>query len=360
MSSRPLFVTRKFPPSVGGMETLAAGVWRCLERSAPDALLIAHGGSNANLPGWLPGALARVVGLLARRRAQPVLAGDALMYTILFPLLRLFRVRNATMVMGLDLTYQNRLYRAVVHRVLRRAPRVLAISSATARTAESFGVPAERIGVVRLGVAAPEVSPGDRAAAGKEIRHRCGLPDDAVVLLTLGRLVPRKGVRWFVANVLADLPPDVVYLVAGDGPDRATVEAAAEEADVADRVRLLGRVDDEEREVLLRGATAFVQPNVPVPGDMEGFGLVAIEAAMRGTTTIASGIEGLLDAVVDGETGILLPAEDRSAWVARLRELCAAPDDLTRTGFRFQQRAQELYGEEEMARQLMAELARLA
>jgi len=262
--------------------------------------------------------------------------------------------------MGLDLTYRNRLYRAVVHRVLCRAPRVLAISAATAEAARSFGIPAERVGVVRLGVTSPEVTEEDQRAAAKELRQRYDLPNEAVVLLTLGRLVPRKGARWFVAHVLADLPAHAIYILAGDGPEREGIQAAAASAGVTDRVRLLGRVDDEEREILLRGADVFVQPNVPVPGDMEGFGLVAVEAAMRGTATIASGIEGLRDAVVDGETGILLPAADSAAWVARLREMCADLDELARTGTRFQQRARELYGEDEMARQLMAELSRLA
>jgi len=360
MPDRLLFVTRKFPPSIGGMETLAAGVWRSLERSTPDALLIAHGGSNRELLRWLPVTLARVTGLLVRRRVRLVLAGDALMYTILFPLLKLFRVPSATMVMGLDLTYGNRLYRAVAHRALRRAPRVIAISSATAQTACSFGVPAERVAVVRLGIPAPEVTPEDRALAAKEIRRRCGLAGDAVVLLTLGRLVRRKGSRWFTEHVLPSLPDNVVYLVAGDGAEREQLAAATAAAGVSHRVRLLGRVDDQTRELLMRGADAFVQPNIRVAGDMEGFGLVTIEAAVRGTPTVASGIEGILDAVVDGETGTLLTAEDPAAWVARLRELTADPPTLAATGARFQARARELYGEDEMARQLMRELGRVS
>jgi len=356
---QPLFVTRKFPPSVGGMETLAATVWRVLEHGAPGALLVAHGGSNRELPRWLPAALLRVGVLLARRRAEPVLVGDALMYTILLPLLRLFRVPSATMVMGLDLTYDNPVYRAVVHRALRRAPRVLAISTATADVARSFGIPAERVGIIRLGVEAPQVGAADRRAAAQELRRSHGLPGDAVVLLTLGRLVPRKGARWFVANVLPNLPANVVHLIVGEGPERDAIRKAAAAAGVGDRVHLAGRVDDVDRETILRGADVFVQPNVPVPGDMEGFGLVAVEAAMRGTLTVASGIEGLRDAVLDGETGVLLPAGDAAAWVGRLHELTGDMDELRRRGARFQARARELYGEDEMARQLFAELGKL-
>ncbi|HEX5494853.1 MAG TPA: glycosyltransferase family 4 protein [Mycobacteriales bacterium] len=356
MPAQPLFVTRKFPPSVGGMETLAAGVWRALNGAAPGARLVAHGGSNRQLPRWLPAAVARVVWLVARRRCDVVLTGDALMYAVLYPILRIARVRSATMVMGLDLTYQNRAYRAVVHRALRRAPCVIAISAATAEVAGSFGVRPDRVRVVRLGVAAPPVTAEDRVSAAEDLRRRYGLPDDAVVLLTLGRLVRRKGGAWFARHVLAGLPDGVHYLVAGDGPEREPIAAAAAAAGVDQRVHLLGRVDDDTRERLLCGADIFVQPNIRVPGDMEGFGLVTIEAAMRGTVTVASGIEGICDAVRDGQTGILLPAEDPDAWIARLRELVADPPSRRDTGARFGARTRELYGERAMGARLVAEL----
>lgn len=358
MARQPLFVTRKFPPSVGGMETLAEGVWRSLETTAPGAVLVAHGGSNRQLPRWLPGALLRVFVLLLRRKVDFVLAGDAPMYASLFPLLRLFRVPQATMVMGLDLTYNHWLYRALVHPALLRAPRVIAISAATADMARSLGVLDARVSVIRLGVPAPAVSPDDRITAAKEIRRRYGLADDSVVLLTLGRLVRRKGARWFVQDVLPHLPARTVYLLAGDGPEGDPIRSTADSADLADRVHLLGRVDDATRELLLRGADLFVQPNIRVSGDMEGFGLVTIEASMRGTPMVASGIEGILDAVVDGETGLLLPPEDVDAWVQRLRELTADLEGLSALGAKFQAQTRELYGEDQMARRLMAEITR--
>lgn len=356
MPSAPLLVTRKFPPSVGGMETLATGLWRSLQRVSPGADLIAHGGTNRQLPRWLPGALVRVGSRLGRRRADLVLAGDALMYTLIYPLVRLFGVDSVTMVHGLDMTYRNPAYRAVVHRVLRRAPRVLANSAATAEVARSIGIAPERIAVVRLGVPAPAVTTADREAAATRLRDRFDLAPDAVVLLTLGRLVARKGVRWFVDSVLPALPDRVVYLVAGQGPERQRIEAAVAAAGVGDRVRVLGRVDDEDRELLMRGADLFVQPNVRVAGDMEGFGLVMIEAALRGTPAVGSALEGILDAVVDGETGVLLPSEDTAAWVDRLTALVAEPTELGAMGARFRKRVEALHGEEQMSAQLAAEL----
>jgi len=356
MPDRPLFVTRKFPPSVGGMETLAAGVWRTLSASRPDAVLLAHGGSNRGLPRWLPAALLRVARLTSTRRVGFVLTGDALMYAVLAPLLRVLRTPHATMVMGLDVTYDSRLYRALVHPWLRRCPRVIAISEATAAAVRDVGVDADRVSVVRLGVAAPHLTAVQRAEMRADLVRTVGIPDDAVVLLTLGRLVRRKGARWFVQHVLPSLSREVHYVVAGDGPERTPLEDAVTAAGLGDRVHVLGAVDDATRETLMAGADVFVQPNIPVDGDMEGFGLVTIEAGLRGTPVVAADLEGIKDAVTDGETGVLLPPEDADSWVRRLTELTADRTGLALLGERFAAAARSRYGEEQMGRELAATL----
>lgn len=111
------------------------------------------------------------------------------------------------------------------------------------------------------------------------------------------------------------------------------------------------------REHLLRGADVFIQPNVPVPGDMEGFGLAVLEAAMRGTLTVASGIEGILDAVIDEQTGILLPPADADAWVQRLSALGADRTHLRDLGWQYGMAARASYAADRMGDQL-AELLR--
>jgi phosphatidylinositol alpha-1,6-mannosyltransferase len=240
---------------------------------------------------------------------------------------------------------------------LRRAPRVIAISHATAEAAIARGVSPDRVSVVRLGIPPPEVGPESRRQAAESLRRRFAIGTDDVVMLTLGRLVRRKGVLWFVRKVFPRLPSNVAYLVAGDGPDADEVRKSVIALRLEERVHMLGAVDDSDRERLLRGADLFVQPNVPVPGDMEGFGLVILEAAMRDTAIVASGIEGIRDAVIDGQTGILLPSEHEDAWVERLTELVAAPADLRRLGAGFGRASRQLFGAEQMSRQMIRLLA---
>lgn len=346
--SSVLFVTRKFPPSVGGMETLAADVWHALD--GHDARLVAHGGSNRALPLFLVRAV--LATRRARRDVDLVLAGDVLMFLALRPFVRTGRLRLSSMAMGKDVVWSPRPYQWLVRRWLPDAHQVVAISQATAAATLDAGVPRDRVEVVRLGVEVPPAT--DRATARRELHARLGVDPGTVVIATLGRLVRRKGVAWFIREVLPGLPEGCVYVVAGDGEDRADVVAARAALADPHRVRLLGRVDDAGRELLLRGCDLFAQPNIPVDGDMEGFGLVAVEAGMRGPLVVVSDLEGLRDAVVDGETGIVVAAQDADAWVREIGALVEG-DRLEPLAESFASRCRDLYSRDRMG----AELRRL-
>lgn len=348
-----VFVTRKFPPSVGGMETLAAHLWTALRHGDDTAVLIAHGGSVPATVLWLPSAVAKLLVLIARGRVGTVLCGDVALYAVLGPLLRLTRTPHAVMAMGLDVTYDSALYRRVALPGLRQAPAVLAISEATAEAVRDAGAAADRVSVVRLGIPAPEVAEGSKQAARRELEAQLGLEPGQAIVVTVGRLVARKGAAWFAGQVLALLGPEVHLVVAGDGPERDAVDSAAREAGVADRVHQLGKVSDEQREVLMRGADLFVAPNVEVPGDMEGFGLVAIEAAMRGTVVVASELEGLRDAVSDGRTGYLLPSGEPHVWAETISALLSDRHELVVTADRFRSESVQRNSLEVMHQQLV-------
>lgn len=348
-----VFITRKFPPSVGGMETLAADVWAALDSgSGATARLIAHGGSNRVLPIWLPVAALRTVVLVLSRKVDTVLTGDVVMYLVMAPILRLLRVRHATMAMGKDIVWANPGYQWVLRAGIGKAPLVLAISSATADAAIAAGASPDRVHVVRLGTQDPHVTADERRMARADLRERYGINDGDVILLTLGRLVRRKGVEWFIREVIPKVPGGLVYVVAGGGPDGPRIAAAV--AALSDRacIRVLGPVSAGDREMLMRGADLFIQPNVPVAGDMEGFGLVAVEAAMRGPLVLASDLEGLRDAVDDGSTGILVAPEDSEAWVGQLRALVENQQLRNKLARSFSLAARERYSTQAMGREL--------
>lgn len=349
-----LFVTRRFPPSVGGMEALAADVDRALRSVADVELVALRSSSVLHLAWFLPFALVRTAGALARGRVSHVVCGDAIAWAAIAPVVRSRRAKSAVMVHGLDLVFPNPFYQRWIRRTLKTADRIVANSAATAAIArEHIGVDAARIAVVNPGVRCDNIERSDRAAARDEVVRRLDLDPNSLIAITLGRLVRRKGVTWFIENVLPQLE-DVTYLVAGDGPMRDQIETAIARSNARDRVRLLGRVDDEFRELLLRGTDLCVMPNVRVPGDMEGFGIVAVEAASRGALVIASALEGIEDAVVDDVTGILVEPEQAELFVETIRSLADDRDRLATLACSYQREACRRFSLDRMAQLLRA------
>jgi glycosyltransferase involved in cell wall biosynthesis len=126
---------------------------------------------------------------------------------------------------------------------------------------------------------------------------------------------------WFVGSVLPALCaafPALRLVIVGNGPERPMVKAAAREQGLADRITLAGTVGDGEKWSLLARCDAVVVPNLPVDGDVEGFGIVALEAGAAGKVVFAADLEGLRDAVADGVNGWRLPAGDAVAWTRAL------------------------------------------
>jgi phosphatidylinositol alpha-1,6-mannosyltransferase len=201
---------------------------------------------------------------------------------------------------------------------------VFCISQAAANAARQRGVAGSKIHVIPLAVADELHSKSSRA----ELISRLQLPAESQLLLTVGRLVKRKGVAWFIDNALPGLVkqyPDLIYLVVGEGGERHNIETAIKRSGVAQNVRLLGRIKDSLYEAAYNGADVFVMPNINVPGDIEGFGLVLLEASTCALPVVAADTEGIRDAVVDGKNGVLVPSGDAAAFQHEIGRFLADP-----------------------------------
>jgi glycosyltransferase involved in cell wall biosynthesis len=142
-------------------------------------------------------------------------------------------------------------------------------------------------------------------------------------LLFAGRLVERKGCAWFVRNVLPLLPDTIGLRVAGTVWDEA--EGAALDHP---RVSYLGPLNARDLVDEYREALCVVVPNIEPPsGEFEGFGLVAPEAAAAGGIVVAAATGGLLGAVIDGDTGFLVPSGGAEAWRAKIMEIAGWSDE---------------------------------
>lgn len=145
------------------------------------------------------------------------------------------------------------------------------------------------------------------------------------VLLTFGRMSADERYKGFdeVIEVLPRLReqvPGLVYLAAGDGSDRARLEAKAASLGVADMVVFTGRVDEERKPDLYRLADAYVMPS-----SGEGFGFVVLEALAAGIPVVASTADGTCEAVRDGELGLVIDPTDAEALTAAILETLDKP-----------------------------------
>ena len=301
-------VTRKYPPQRGGMELLSFELTTRIAQRRPTRI-IAKPARRFALPGFVIATALRLLAGCARARVAVLHLGDPVLAPLAI-VAKVFGVPTVVTIHGLDVTYRHPLYRLWLRLFLRRLDAYVCISDTARSAAVERGVPMDRISVIGVGIDTAPIPT-------REVRRE----DD--LLLFVGRLVRRKGLAWFVGSVLPALAaerPRLRLAVLGDGPERQSVIDIATRARVLDRVELLGSADDTRKWEWYARATACVMPNVRIEGDIEGFGIVALEAMAAGCTLIVSDIEGPAEAIA-GSPAQPVPASDADAWctaVARL------------------------------------------
>jgi glycosyltransferase involved in cell wall biosynthesis len=257
----------------------------------------------------------RVLGGAIRRRPDVIVVT----HTHFGPLARvakaLSRSRYAIVAHGVEV--QSQLSRSRLT-AIRRAERVLAVSTWTKERALSIGVSDSKIDVVGNSVDEHRFTVG---AAPQSLRDRYGLAEDQRVVLTVARLHTSEGYKGYDAVIralpaLRTLVPSVRYLIAGDGDDRARVEAVASANGVRDLVTFCGFVPDHELADHYRLADVFVMPSRG-----EGFGIVFLESMACGTPVIAGDCDGSRDALMHGALGRLVDTFDVDALASAMRSV---------------------------------------
>lgn len=234
---------------------------------------------------------------------------------------------------------------------------LLPVSHYTAGLLETLGASSDRLHVVPNGTDPERFQPQDPAP----LRQRLGLEDRAL-LLTVGRLVPRKGIDTVLRALpaLARRVPRLMYLVAGTGPDRPRLERLARTLGVADRVRFLGQIPNEQLPQYYSAADVFVMPAREAPPDVEGFGLVFLEANACGTPVIGARSGGIPDAIQHGTTGLLVPPSDAEALADAAARLLTDPERAERLGRQGRHRAQHEASWDHIAQRIHALLKEIA
>lgn len=179
---------------------------------------------------------------------------------------------------------------------------------------------------------APAADPGEEERLRRELRTEWGIPESKTVLLCPRRLVKKNGVIY-PSLALATMDPadreGFILLHAGEGGERAEMERIIREKHLERHVRLLGGQGPETIRDLYRLADIVLVPSVHSENVEEATSLSALEAMASGRPLIAGNVGGLAEMVVDGETGVLVPA-DPEALAAAILRLAAAPELGTR------------------------------
>lgn len=315
--TRILFISRAYPPVVGGIENqnYELSVW--LPKYA-EVKTIANRHGKLFLPFFLPWATLQALFLM--RKYDVLLLGDGVLVCVGWKVKLFYRKPVISILHGLDLTYRNLIYQNIWVKIfLPKLDKFICVGNETVRVAKEKGLAENKLVFIPNGVDTEKnLGNYSRADLEKVIGENI---DGKKIIMTSGRLAKRKGVAWFIQNVLPKLPANILYVVAGEGPDRENIQTAIQNTKAQDRVKMLGYVTDEVRSILWNTADLFVQPNIKVEGDMEGFGLSVVEAATCRLPVVASRLEGLQDAIKDGQNGFLVAPGDTEGFVDKITDL---------------------------------------
>ncbi|MEO0381624.1 MAG: glycosyltransferase family 4 protein, partial [Pseudomonadota bacterium] len=308
-----LFVTRKWLPAVGGMETYSVKLSAALLKHTDVEIVALPGQDNGGPPNataLLKFGILTVLRILFTRKPSGVVhVADMASWPLAFAArIRSRRWRLVLSAHGTDVGYslrggvKGRLYGAYLWLGARclKSARVISNSLATSQCTSGHGF--KDLVVVPLATESRPV-------------HSARTPENFV--LFAGRLVERKGCAWFILNVLPLLPDGIVLKVAG------TIWSESE-ADALNRPRVdyLGPQDPGDMADLYARALCVVTPNIVLAnGEFEGFGLVATEAAASGGVSLAAQCQGLREAIVDGVTGFHLPPGEPGPWAQKINEI---------------------------------------
>lgn len=338
---KTLLVTMDFYPSVGGVAEYWKGLSRHMPRSewvvlAPelpvgvfenDVAYTLHRRrffSKWMWPRWIR-LIFTIIRLIKKEHIRCIIAGQ------LLPVGSAVRVVSfltgtpyVVSLHGMDLGMAARSYRkfATASGILKHARTIIVNSSDTARRALQFGVSESCLSVVYPCADMPPSS------------HRTRSGERYPILFTLARLVRRKGIQY-VLEALSDIVkafPSCMYVIAGGGQMRRELAQSVRSRGLENHVIFTGIISDEKKAEYFGMCDIFVMTPYEERGDVEGFGMVYLEANSYGKPVIATHSGGISDAVIDGKTGLLIEEKNSKAITDAVVRLARDPDLSQRLG----------------------------
>jgi phosphatidyl-myo-inositol dimannoside synthase len=326
-----LMITRNFPPLVGGMEKLNQNIHKILCKYY-DVTLIGPVGCRAHvndshvyefpaLPLWRYFIISvlKAIWVARKTKSDLVFCGSGAAIIAGYIAARVTSARLVCYLHGLDVVAKSKLYQYIFIPLIKKCDLILVNSHHTLNLAVMAGFDSALIHILHPGVDLPDLVDSDRVRERFRKKYDLG---NSPLLLIAGRLTERKGIAEFISEVMGGLVaefPDLKLIIIGDEASSAIkkskgvlqkINSTIVYGNFQSHIILLGSLDDEMLSAAYFSSDGFVFPVLNISGDVEGFGMVAVEAAAHGLPTFAFAVGGVPDAVSHGKSGWILLSDD--------------------------------------------------
>lgn len=340
--TRLLFISRAYPPILGGIEMQNFGIAKALSEITPTKI-IANKYGKKFLPVFLPWIILKSLFILPNY--DVVLFGDGVLAPVGIFLKCFYpKKKFLSIVHGLDITFAHKksllgkIYRAINIPALKKLDKLIMVGNETINQAIKFDIPKEKCVFIPNGL---DLSQKVKLSERKELADLLKIDlANKKIIFRGGRFVKHKGLEWFIRNVMPKLPENYILVAAGGVVANKTVGdenyypkclKAIKDLKLENRIKLFPNLAESKMLILFNTVDIYISPNIKVPGSMEGFGITAIEGGGCGRVVLASNLEGLKDAIIDGKNGFLVEPGNANAWTMKIKELLE--DDSFRADF---------------------------
>lgn len=324
-----LLVTRNFPPLIGGMERLNQHICRCLAKTYDVSVAGPKGSAkyhNQNkfvefspAPLWLYilSSWVNTIGLAIKSKPDLVFCGSGAAILAGYFSAKITGAKLVCYLHGLDIIAGSVIYQNVFIPLIKKSDLILVNSNHSKKLAMSVGINSNKINILSPGTALPCMENRAQLEAGFRQKYNLG---GNPLLLMVGRLTPRKGIQEFIikimSNLLAEYPHLNLLIVGGESLESIKkysgisnkLHQLIESMGMQQNIRLLGGLSDETLSAAFFSASALIFPVLEIKNDVEGFGMVAIEAAAHGLPSVGFSVGGVPDAIGHGKSGWLVPS----------------------------------------------------
>ncbi len=340
-----LFISHKYPPATGGMEKFSYELVNRIKKYAKVHTII-YEGTERKIT-WFYKLKNRVeVMLKSNPNISLIHLNDGLMIAFSLWLKKKYNLPVVGTLHGLDIVFPLPFFQKKIVPKFNILDGFACVSEATKNAAVKRGIDPSKIVVINNGVGHDISVVKDNGDVQKSLLEKYNIIPDKKILIGLGRSVKRKGFSWFVTNVLPKLGDDIVLIQCGPnanyngnklkrflpnkfvhyielmlGLPSDDAELQILSKDIKNKYVKTGYLPFSEVLQLLRLAPIFIMPNIKIEGDMEGFGLVALEASMSNCIVLASKTDGITNAIIDNKNGYLIEPENIEAWVSKINEI---------------------------------------